>query len=92
MLLAMDNRSVLAYDIVADGDKPVVASIASQEGWSLVGVMASAEVDATGAVALLSSRGLDAAMQPFATRSASDAAPASRLAWVAATRKPGGRR
>ena len=46
----------------------------------------------TGAVALLSSRGLDAAMQPFATRSASDAAPASRLAWVAATRKPGGRR
>ena len=92
VLLAMDNRSVLAYDIVADGDKPVVVSIASQEGWSLVGVMASAEVDTTGAVALLSSRGLDAAMQPFATRSASDAAPASRLAWVAATRKPGGRR
>lgn len=92
VLLAMDNRSVLAYDIVADGDKPVVVSIASQEGWSLVGVMASAEADATGAVALLSSRGLDAAMQPFATRSATDAAPASRLAWVAATRKPGGRR
>ncbi|MBS0435118.1 MAG: hypothetical protein JSR75_09535 [Proteobacteria bacterium] len=86
VLLAMDNRSVLAYDIVADGDKPVVVSIASQEGWSLVGVMASAEVDATGVVALVSSRGLDAAMQPFATRSASDAAPASRLAWVAATR------
>lgn len=86
VLLAMDNRSVLAYDIVADGDKPVVVSIASQEGWSLVGVMASAEVDATGAVALLSSRGLDAAMQPFATRGASDAAPTSRLAWVAATR------
>jgi hypothetical protein len=86
VLLAMDNRSVLAYDIVPDGDKPVVVTIASEEGWSLVGVMASADVDATGAVALISSRGLDAAMQPFATASPTEGAVTSRLAWVAPTR------
>jgi hypothetical protein len=86
VLLAMDNRSVLAYDIVPDGDKPVVVTIASQQGWSLVGVMASAEVDATGAVALISSRGMDAAMQPFAPSSPPEGAATSRLAWVATTR------
>lgn len=86
VLLAMDNRSVLAYDVVPDGDRPVVVTIASEAGWSLVGVMASAELDATGAVALLSSRGLDAAMQPFAVASPVEGAATSRLAWVAPTR------
>lgn len=86
VLLAMDNRSVLAYDVVPEGGRPVVVTIASEDGWSLVGVMASAELDATGAVALLSSRGLDAAMQPFAVTSAADGAATSRLAWVAPTR------
>ena len=91
VLLAMDNRSVLAYDIVPDGDKPVVVTIASEQGWSLVGVMASNDVDATGAVALLSARGLDAAMQAFATTSATEAAAISLLAWVAPTRSAGER-
>jgi hypothetical protein len=86
VLLAMDNRSVLAYDVVPEGEAAVVVTIASQDGWSLVGVMASAEVDATGAVALLSSRGLDAALQPFATTRATEAAMPSRLAWIAPTR------
>lgn len=87
VLLAMDNRSVLAYDIVPEGgDKPVMVTIASEQGWSLVGVMASAEVDATGAVALVASRGLDAAMQPFATMNPAEGAATSRIAWVAATR------
>jgi hypothetical protein len=86
VLLAMDNRSVLAYDVVPDGDRPVVVTIASEAGWSLVGVMASAELDATGAVALLSSRGLDAAMQPFAVASPVEGAATSRLAWVAPIR------
>lgn len=45
----------------------MVVTITSQDGWSLVGVMANAEVDATGAVALVSSRGLDAALQRAAT-------------------------
>jgi hypothetical protein len=86
VLLAMDNRSVLAYDVAADGDKPVVATIASEAGWSLVGVMASAEVDATGAVALVSSRGLDAAMQPFAVTDPAQPNTPSRLVWQAPTR------
>jgi hypothetical protein len=85
VLLAMDNRSVLAYDVLPEADKPVVVTIASEAGWSLVGVLASAELDATGAVALLSSRGLDAAMQPLAP-AGEGGAPASRIAWVAATR------
>jgi large repetitive protein len=82
----MDNRSVLAYDVVPEGEAPVVVTIASQDGWSLVGVMAGDEVDATGAVALVSSRGLDAALQPFATTSATDVATPSRLAWIGPTR------
>ncbi len=86
VLLAMDNRSVLAYDVVPEGAAPVVVTIASQDGWSLVGVMASGEVDATGAVALVSSRGLDAAMQPFATTSATGADTPSRIAWIGPTR------
>ena len=49
VLLTMDNRSVLAYDIVPDkpdanGTRaPVVVTIASQRGWALVGVMGSVE-------------------------------------------------
>ncbi len=86
VLLAMDNRSVLAYDVVPEGEAPVVVTIASQDGWSLVGVMASSELDATGAVALVSSRGLDAALQPFATTSATEVATPSRLAWIGPTR------
>jgi hypothetical protein len=64
----------------------VVVTIASEAGWSLVGVMASAELDAIGAVALLSSRGLDAAMQPYAVANPVEGAAISRLAWVAPTR------
>jgi hypothetical protein len=86
VLLAMDNRSVLAYDVVSDKTRPVVITVASEAGWSLVGVMASDELDATGAVALVSSRGLDAAMQTFAVASPIEGAATSRLAWVAPTR------
>ncbi len=46
--------------------KPVVVTIASEEGWSLVGVMGSSQLDAAGAIALVSARGLDAAVRPFA--------------------------
>lgn len=88
VLLTMDNRSVLAYDIVADGDRPVVVTIASEEGWSLVGVMASDQVDATGAVALISSRGLDAPIAPFAMTGGVEGAAISRLLWIGPTRTP----
>jgi hypothetical protein len=86
VLLTMDNRSVLAYDIVPELERPVVVTIASEEGWSLVGVMAASDVDATGAVALISSRGLDAAMQPFATKSSTGQVAVSRLIWEGPTR------
>jgi hypothetical protein len=84
VLLAMENRSVLAYDIVPERNKPVVVTIASELGWSLVGVMGSSSLDATGTIALISSRGLDAALRPFATSSATGGA--SRIEWRGATR------
>jgi len=86
VLLASDNRSVLAYDVVADGDRPLVVTIATQAGWSLVGVMASGSVDATGAVALIASRGLDAAMLPFASADPAQPGANSVLQWEAPTR------
>jgi hypothetical protein len=79
VLLAMENRSVLAYDIVPEDDKPVVVTIASEFGWSLVGVMGSSALDATGAIALISSRGLDAALRPFSTGASGE--EESRLGW-----------
>jgi hypothetical protein len=86
VLLTMENRSVLAYDIVpAGGDRPVMVTIASEEGWSLVGVMGSARITAAGAIALISARGLDTAVRPLAARSLNGAAP-SRLTWLGPTR------
>ena len=56
----MESRSVLAYDVIASrGTGPVVVTIASELGWSLVGVMGSAGVERR-RVALISARGLDA--------------------------------
>ncbi len=84
VLLEMENRSVLAYDVIPEGDKPVVVTIASELGWSLVGVMGSPSLDAAGAIALISSRGLDAALYPFATTSATQGK--TRLEWQGKTR------
>ena len=89
-VLAMENRSVLAYDIVPSGARPVTVSVATQDGWSLVGVMGSAQLDATGAVALVSSRGLGAAVRPMAA--AAEGAPASQLSWQGPVRAPDERR
>jgi hypothetical protein len=85
VLLTMENRSVLAYDIVPSGDRPVMVTIASEEGWSLVGVMGSPRITAAGAIALISARGLDTAVRPLAARSLNGAAP-SRLTWLGPTR------
>jgi len=96
VLLAMDNRSVLAYDVVPERNddgtvKTVVVTIASEEGWSLVGVMGSATLSAEGALALVASRGLDAALAPLASRG-TESAPASRLVWQGAVRSEKERR
>ncbi len=90
VLLVMENRSVLAYDVVPEGDKPVVVTIASDLGWSLVGVMASPALNAAGAISLISSRGLDAALRPFGK--ASETPGESRLVWRGPTRTTGQRR
>ena len=89
-LLAMENRSVLAYEIVPEGDRPVVVTIATDEGWSLVGVMGSSELDAKGAIALISARGLDSALQPFSQGVAGG--PGSQLVWLGRTRTEGERK
>jgi hypothetical protein len=87
VLLTMENRSVLAYDIIPTGEGPVTVTIASEQGWSLVGVMASARITAAGAIALISARGLDTAVRPLTARSLNGAAP-SRLTWLGPTRTP----
>jgi hypothetical protein len=48
--------------------------------------MGTPELDATGAVALISSRGLDAAMRPLAPPNGTDGVTLSRLAWLGDTR------
>jgi hypothetical protein len=87
VLLATENRSVLAYDIVPQRNRPVMVAIASETGWSLVGVMGSAQLDSAGAIALISARGLDAAGQPLASKSAA-AGEQSVLGWLGETRTP----
>ncbi len=97
VLLSMDNRSVLAYDIVPEPaeanapPQPVVVSIASQEGWSLVGVMGSDTLDAASALALVAARGLDAALLPLAPRGTA-VSPVSHLAWLGPVRNGQARR
>jgi hypothetical protein len=49
--------------------------------------MGSPQLSAAGAIALVSARGLDAAMRPFASASP-DAKGTSRLSWLGATRTP----
>jgi hypothetical protein len=87
-LLTMENRSVLAYDVVASQDKPVVVTIASELGWSLVGVMGAAQLTAAGAIALIAARGLDAALRPLSGRNSAT----SRLEWLGDTRSSQRRR
>jgi hypothetical protein len=75
---------VLAYDIVPEGNKPVAVTIASEEGWSLVAVMAAVSADSKGAIAAISSRGLDVALRPLATSSPKQ--EPSLIAWQGPTR------
>ncbi len=99
-LLTMDNRSVLAYAVVPDSTagrrpRPVVVSVASQEGWSLVGVMGSSALDPEAAIGLIAARGLQAALLPMATRAVTIPAAAtavSRLAWQGPVRNDTERR
>lgn len=79
VLLASENRSVLGYAIAPTGAGPVVVTVASEQGWSLVGVLASTDLGPDGAVSLIAARGLDAALDPLAPGTTGT----SRLAWQA---------
>ena len=82
VVLAMENRSVLAYEVVQTGSGPVSVTIASELGWSLAGVMGTSALTAEGAIALISARGLDVAIRPSAVGSDGVA----RLSWKGTTR------
>jgi hypothetical protein len=75
-LLTAENRSVLAW-AVAPGGGPVTVTVATETGWSLVGVLGATDLDPQGAIALVSARGLDAALAPFVA----GAQGATRLTW-----------
>ncbi len=60
----------------------MTVTIASEAGWSLVGVMGAAGLTAAGALAIVSGRGLDAALRPIAP----GAAGPSRLDWSGESR------
>ena len=57
------NRTFLIYDIVPTKGEAVVASVASEDGWHLAGVMASAAT-ADAVADLLTDRGVDRAVKP----------------------------
>jgi hypothetical protein len=76
VLLTAENRTVLAYAVAPTGG-PVTVTVATEHGWSLVGVLGAADLSAEAAIALISSRGLDAALRPLASGSEG----LSRLVW-----------
>jgi hypothetical protein len=82
VLLASENRSVLAYAVAPTGG-PVTITVASEQGWSLVGVLASPGLGPDAAVATVSARGLDAALNPFVPATSGT----SRLVWQSAEKR-----
>ncbi|CAH0137466.1 hypothetical protein SRABI26_00389 [Arthrobacter sp. Bi26] len=80
LLLVAENRSVLAYDVLPGTEAPAV-TIASELGWSLAGVMGWPG-SAAEAVAMIGSRGLDAALRPLAGGTIGS----SKLTWLGQTR------
>ncbi len=80
VVLIADNRSLLAYEVQPDGDGPVTVTVASDRGWSLAGVFATAGISAAAAVAPLAEHGFDAALRPLAPGNGGSA----RLYWVGA--------
>ena len=94
VLMTMDNRSLLAYEIVPEREgpatKPVQVNVASDQGWSLVAVMGASQLDPQAALSLIAARGLQAALSPLAPRSvtAADGGGVSHLDWIGPVRSP----
>lgn len=91
VVLVAENRSVLAYDVVAPAEpqgpgpeNAVTVTVASEDGWSVAGVLGAAGLDAEAAIALITARGLDAAIAPLAAGSTGT----TTLRWLGPRRPP----
>jgi hypothetical protein len=56
-------RSVVIYPIVPDPEGPVTVTVASEDGWHVVGMMAGTDVDAVADV--IAARGVDGSVRPL---------------------------
>jgi hypothetical protein len=84
LLLIQGQRSVLAYEVQPELDaqgqpQPCSVNIATEAGWQLAGVMASASLSPQAALASLAERGFDAALQTLAL--SGDGTKAVRITW-----------
>jgi hypothetical protein len=80
-VLSGELCSVLVYDVVPeprDDADAVTVTVASEQGWSLVGVLAAEGLSADAVVSVITTRGLDAATNPVAQSGHG----ATRLAWL----------
>ena len=80
-VLTGELRSVLVYDVVPepqDDADAVTVTVASEEGWSLVGVLAAEGLSADAVVSVITTRGLDAATNPVVQGGHGS----TRLAWL----------
>ncbi|HSC90825.1 MAG TPA: DUF6603 domain-containing protein [Gaiellaceae bacterium] len=77
VVLSAENRSVLAYDVVPSGG-PVTVTVATEEGWSLAGVLGAVDVTSESALAAIAARGPDGALRPLVPGSGGGV----RLVWL----------
>jgi hypothetical protein len=97
-VLNQGNRSVIAYALVpladerGEPERPVV-TIASEPGWSVVGVAGHATLAPDAVLARIAAHGLEAALVPLVARGSGAAAAAvTRLQWIGPRRSPAARR
>ena len=90
-VLVQGQRSVLAYEVEPELDVqgrplPCTVTIATEAGWRLAAVMASATLSPQAALAVLAERGFDAALQPLAL--SGSCALSALLQWQGPLRSP----
>jgi hypothetical protein len=89
VVIAAENRTVIAYDVIPEPKPPeaggvgppaVTVTVATGTDWALVAAMASDDLNADAAAALVTARGLEAAVAPLAQGSTGR----SRIEWIVA--------
>ncbi len=86
VVLVAENRSVLAYDVVPTAEgSPVIVTVATEQGWSLAGVLGASGISAESAIASIAARGLDACLRPLVPGRGGGA----RLVWLGASQPEG---